>query len=380
MTKEYVKHNRAVTPENLQKYGKLANHDIHVPILVLYELGNIKDKNGIEVNIDKDFINETMRVSNEAIKIRHKSPFAKLKSIWSKAIDEVEAIPIIKNHDTADVDGLVGHTKGLFYTDIVEDKLALLIMGIIKDPQAKMKVDDDLLRNTSMGSRADGSIKEISFVINEAVPHGGLVMSELTQNAQLQTTQELQLAEDIPTLQLQLSEFEQTIIPNHLILSRLIKNGKLAPYKYDTLITSNNREALELLEHSAECVNLGIIYGTNKSPQSLQLSELKTANQKIDDIISNWKQKNGGITPAPHTEIIQQNGQNFAETRQKELKHILELAQYSPELAAKYIKCELGEDVDNSKYRDTLLTEYLSNVTTIKTKLKELQLGEINND
>lgn len=380
MSKEYVQHNRPLTSEQAITYGKLATHDIHVPILVLYELGKIPDKNGTIVDIDKDFINETMRISNKYIKDAHSSIFNKFKSSWTESIDNYEVVPLIKNHDTGDVDGTVGYTRGLFYTEEVTDEkgnkiLALYVKGVITDPEAKKKVENGILKNVSIGTRPTGSIKEISFVVNPAVPHAGLVMSEpdqentIPENNQIQLTEkEIQLTEEIKGLQLEEALYEHTIIPNHLILSNLIKKGKLPPPMYEKLINTTNREALELMEEVLPYRDLGIMFGTTREPEKIDLGEAK-----IKQIASDWNKRIGKDSIEP--EMIRQTP-NTEESRKRELKHILELAEHSPDIAAKYIKYELGEEVEDSKYKDTLLTEYLDKLAHTKTKLKQLQLGE----
>jgi hypothetical protein len=387
----YVKHDREVTSDQLQKYGKFATHDIHVPVLLLYELGNIQDKNGTPVNIDADFLNDTLEKTNAWIKKRYMSPFAKLKSFWSKPLENVEVIPIIKNHDTSNVDDTVGHLKGLLRIESIDGIQSLIADAVIKDPDAKEKINGDLLRNTSVGIREDGSIKEVSFVINEAAPHGGLMMSEKetkknkkkkAKNSAIvnnSKNKELEFAEKMNSLQFEERQLEEVIIPNHMILSRMIKTGKIPPWKYEKLITEPNRGLLEMMETSLPSIDLGLMIGTQRHPEKVDASEMM-----INNIIAKY-QKNNDVAKQSQTEIPRQQieiinqAQSFEETRIKELKHLLELAEHSPEILSKYLKIELGEpqSTEDCELKDTQLAEYIQKSKDIKNQLKQLQLGEI---
>jgi hypothetical protein len=382
MTIKYVKHDRPVTAKQIEDYGKLATHDIHVPILVLYPIGKIKDKNGIEADIDEDFIKQTMKVSNDEIRKKFDSPFAKVKSFIANAIGDYECIPLIKNHNTGDVDNHVGHTKGLFYTEKIDGQTCLLVNGVFKDIEAKSKIDGGLFRHVSMGTRPDGSIKEISLVSNEAIPHAGLMMSD-TEVKPTKTLKELELAEQINGLQFEEALYENTIIPNHMILSRMIKTGKIVPWGYEEHIKTSTQAELLKMERTIPAHDLGLMLGTNRDLEYV-LDEEVQAEFEVNKIINQYQKKTGKVNknakplpelPQKHIEMIKQ-GHSFEEKREKELKHILELAEHSPEIAAKYIKCELGETTDDPKYKDILLMEYIGKLKDTKSKLKTLQLGD----
>lgn len=387
MAIQYVKHDREVTTNELNTHGKFATHDIHVPILLAYELGTVPDSNGKITQVNRDFLEATMRATNNWIKKRHSSPFAKLKSFWNRELTEVEAIPIIKDHNKGNVDGTVGHTKGLLRIEEIDGIASLIVDAVIKDPEAKQKINGDIFRNTSLGTREDGSIREISFVINEAIPHGGLLMSEKDTNVKLDTSPEKKLLfAEFAELEKEFKELDEVIIPNHLVLSRLIKTGKIAPWKYDELITTRNREALQFMESSLPSVDLGIMYGTQRQPE-----QVDPADMLINKITSDYQSKNKPekkakketITEQPlnkrTVEIINQT-RSFEEQRTKELKHILELAEHSPAILEKYLKIELGEpqSADDCVSKDILLSEYIAKSKDIKTKLNQLtiELGE----
>jgi hypothetical protein len=385
LSAEYVKHSREVTTEQMQKYGKLATHDLHVPILLLYEAGKINDKNGTEVNINEEFIKHTQQATNQWIKKRHGNIFAKFKSWWNKSIDEVEAIPIIKNHNTEDVDNTVGHLKGFLYLEEIEGKLALKGLGVIKDPEAKQHIVNDKYRNTSIGTRQDGSIKEVSFVINEALAHGGLEMSEKITKKKIPPKIEapkvskkaMLLQEEISDLQLEERMLKDTVIPNHMILSRMIKRGSIEPWKYEDLIHQDTKN-LQLMEHSLPKTNIGVMYGTMKHP-----TKVDPTDKVIQDVVSKFKKpdkKNKtelSELSKDTIEIIQQ-GHTFEEARTQELKHLKELAEYSPEIVKNYIAIELGEDIEVKTYDDKYLNEYIEKSNQIAQKINALniQLGE----
>lgn len=392
MALEYIKHSRPINSHDMSKYGKLADHDIVVPCLLLYELGIIYDKNGTEVNIDKNFIKETQEITNNWIKKRHLLPFAKFITQWKKPLEEINAIPVIKNHKTDEVENMVGHSEGLLYTEEIDGTLSLFAKVVIRDIEAKKDVENGLLRAISIGTRPEGSIKEISFVINEAAPLCGLMFSEpsfkpkqkidvpenVIKNPEKNASISLELSEEISALELAESELEHTIIPNHISLTRMIKTGKIYPYNYDNLIRQSP-QVLQLMEQNTPSRDLGIMFGTNRPPEYIDSAEL--AEAEFEKKVAKAK-KNLGIEDvkkeSPKSfELIRQN-QNIEEIRTKELKHILELAEHSPEVAAKYIRYELGENVENPKYKDTLLTEYLGQLREIKSKLKSIQLGENN--
>ncbi len=389
MSKQYVKHDREVTTEQLQKYGKYATHDIHVPILLLYPVGNISDAKGTMVKIDDDFMKCTMKATNSAIKKRHNSVLAKAKSFFTNDVNDYEIIPILKNHNTSDVDGVVGHTKGLAYLSEISGVACLLIDSVIKDPETISKIEGDLFRNTSLGTRADGSIKEISIVSNEALAHGGFLMSEpeITpiienepENIPTVSKQELLLAEEINELKLQEHTLENITIPNHIILSRMIKNGKIEPWKYDNLI-QKLPEIVQLMEQSLPSNKLGIMYGTKRTPQKMDVSDTV-----ISEIISTYQKTTGKTDKKTKETEVRENSfikqsHSFEEVRQKELKHILELAEYSPEIARNYISYELGEEINPPVSNDKYLSEYIQQSKDIKSKLNnlEIQLGEFKN-
>ena len=263
-----------------------------------------------------------------------------------------------------------------------------MINAIIKDPETKRKIDGDIFRHTSLGTRADGSIKEISIVSNEALPHGGFVMSEpdlqntikTSDNEQLNISKkQLLLSEQINELKLQEHNINTITIPNHIVLSNMIKKGKIEPYKYDELI-NQNPQIVELMEKSLPSNNLGIMLGTIKQPEKIDISD-KLINETINKYNAKHnpeKLKKPTVEQSKHIEGVKQNMYSFEEIRKNELKHILELAEYSPEIMVKYIAHELGEKVQVNMCNDKYLSEYINKANQLKSKIinLEIQLGE----
>jgi len=373
---QYIKHNRTVTDFDIERYGEqLATHDMLIEGLILYELGKIPESKGIDIN--KQFVIDTMEATNNWIKKRHLLPFAKNLTQWNKPVEEVNSIPIIMNHKTDEVENEVGKIKGLLYVKEVKGIASLFAEELITDLEAKKAIQDGRLRSQSMGTRGDKSIKEVSFVINEAAPLCGLMLSENDANkpqpALTLTEQELQLTEELRGLRLAEREIEDVIIPNHIILSRMIKSGKIYPFAYEKLIRTNNKETLQLMEYSLPSKDLGLMLGTEKQPQKMPVDNLQKT-------IADAKKKHGIQNEIKLTEdiIVQDKPINNEQDRIKELKHILELSELNPALATQYVKCELGEVVDEQKYKDIQLSEYTESLKSIKQKISNvtLTLGE----
>lgn len=398
----YVKHNRNAKPEEVQKYGKIATHDIESPLLLMYENGDVTDKNGTKIKADKAFINYTLKQTNKKIRERITSPFQKMKSYISSSESDIEHIPIIKNHKTDDWDGIVGYSKGLAYTDTVETDdgkkiLALFIKQRIYKMEGKVDFESTLLRGVSPGIRADGSIKEISYVINPCFVEAGAIFSEEANNevipsvkdVELSETQ-LQMMEEITSLEFRERELNEVIIPNHIILSKLIRSGRIAPFQYESLINNPNTEALELMEKSTFSRDLGLMIGIGKHPVKSQSLEKNV----IDQVLDMHKKNNPNFVATSEKENkdkkienyiaekdnLISNSASFPEIMNEKLKNILELCEYSPDIAKKYIKVELGEEVKEPDFDDKYLKQFIDESKKVKERLNSLkiELGEPN--
>lgn len=420
MALEYIKHNREVTSHDLNKYGKIADHDLLIPCLLLYELGEISDKNGKIVDVNRDFIISVLNATNEFIIKRSQSPYAQDNQQWGKPLNEVNAIPIIKNHDTQAVEDQAGYSEGLLYTEEKNGILGLWVKTRIIKLEDKRDVLAGLLRAVSIGTRGDGSVKEVSFVSNEAAPICGLQFSEPTnfrskvksfitgerkaltvhlpdsglkftmpaiEMAEDNKKPELELSEQIKNLQLAESNYENKVIPNHVLICKMIKAGKIKNYDYERLI-NKDISILELMDSVTVGNNYLKMRGTSKQTEYVDPNavkdKIKTAEVQFQEKIA-AAQKKLGIKPdqveAQKAELALESGlnqmirQNYPHElqRQEELKYILELSESSPKYARAYIQCELGEEVENPKYSDTLLSEYIAELKKIKTKLNEIQ-------
>jgi hypothetical protein len=173
-----VKHDRPVTKEMEKQYGELATHDIVVPCLLFFENGPTTDASGKEVEIDKEFIDKVLVATNQMIMGKKQSFVKKMIKKLTKSVEEIRVIPLIKDHDTSQVDNIVGHTEGLLYAQEIEGNYCLLANVAIEDPKTKEAVYNGLLRQTSAGVRLPShEIYEISFVVKEALPDAGLLFS-----------------------------------------------------------------------------------------------------------------------------------------------------------------------------------------------------------
>ena len=119
------------------------------------------------------------------------------------------------------------------------------------------------------------------------------------------------------------------------------------------------------------------MYGTQKHPQTIDQTE-----KIINDIVAKRKPEKGKIKLNEQHEGLIVQEQSFEVLRKKELSHIFELQQHSPEIAKKYIAYELGEEVDPPQYNDKYLSEYIEQSKAIKQQLNQLQiqLGECSNE
>jgi hypothetical protein len=385
MDYKLIPHNRKVTSDMIAKYGDFATHDIEVEAIILEENGKTLDKNGNEANIDKKFISNAEKSTNDWIIANKNNILQKLKSFWKKPINDVLSIPVIKDHKADHVDGTVGYVKGLVYAKEKSDKFILLCKILILDLEAKVKVESKLYNRLSVGIREDGSIREVSFVVNPALPSCGLLMSEnkvinktLKKNTIIQNEpitypvddNYLALSEELRINNAKYTKLVEKIIPNHIMLSSMIKNGQIEPYKYDNLINKDT-----------DTINL--LYTTlpqNDIFKMISLSApalVEQTDRELNEFIKKYKKdtKEEKVVQMPQ---VMQNNVNLKESRDKELKHILELSKVDFALAEQYINIELGNTTNKTVDNDIYLSEYMKEAETIKEKVNTLtlQLGE----
>lgn len=390
---KYVKHDRDIPNEvKLQNEViggiNLATHDIHGSMLVAYEIEGIsKDKIGTQFEMNEELINKALTASNEDIKKRFFPVHKHITTFFKGGIDEAEMLPIILNHKIDSVENTVGRTKGLFYTKIIKGTKCLMINVVIKDLEAKKKIIAGLYRGISATIRRDGSVSDISFVISPALPDACFMLSEQDSNSininpLSLSEEEIQLSEEVMGLQLSEQEFTNVIIPNHLLITKMIKDGKIKPSAYDKLIKSTHT-TLQLMDQCAVKNDLSAMYGIGRHPEKIDKDKkiaLDAINKASKEINQLDKKNNKNITkhqqdikPEQELEMIQLG--SFEDNRKKELKLILELSEYDVETTKKYIKYELGiqEAIDNNINYDINLAEYINKSKLIKSRLDQIK-------
>jgi len=376
-----IKHNRDIIPKDLQDYGELAKHDLMITILLAYELGTIPDANGTKVHVSQEWMESTMKKTNKYIKNHVNGVFAQAKS-YLNSYKEALVIPLSFDHQSSAKHNS-GFSTGLLWTEYYNNELGLFVNAVVRDNETKAKIQQGLIRSTSLGTRADGSIKEISYVQNPAIPHGGILMSENKQSQVYLSENCIKLQEEINFLELQ--EYEvQNNIKNHFLYLEMLKNGKIRPLAYKEFV---NREYSENKNRNAELVahDIGVVFGNTIQPTILkneQLSQLEQASK----VIQEWKNqqtlnpKSGDVS---HNISCAENNSVFIiEQHYKSLlTEIKDLSNHCPDLVSDLIKTELGENkFINPDDKD--LQEYYIQLQKIKTKKQSLtiQLQELSNE
>lgn len=391
----YEKHDRSVTDFQIKQYGRIADHDIVVPCLLFYDgQGEVADKNGTITKIDKKFIDKILESTNEYTKKLHIMPYVKHISNWSKPIDEVNATSLIMNHKIDEVENTVGSTVGLLYIDDefihpeTQDTLySLFVDVVIKDIAAKQAVESGLLRATSARVQPPSNrLIELSFVVDPALPLSGLMFSseiDTTMHA-ANITHDLTIncassnSQEIKALEFSAYELEHKTIPNHNIAVQLIKNGKMLPHMYSNAI-KQERATLEFMAQAIPFNDVTRIFGTAREPEKIDktvfegqrtINEYKAEQNKKHPKQSNIQTQE--VKPE-FVEMIKQHT-SYQEERNKELKHILQLAEQSDVMLKDYLKINLGESVKReSEKPDPSLKEYLSELKSINTKINKLK-------
>ncbi len=428
MTIKYVKHSREVTAHDKAKYGKLADHDIIVTNLLMYELGKIKDGNGTPVDVNEQFLDSLLEKTNAFIKKRASNPYAKyipnqFGEDGKAPLDKVQVIPVTKDHEPDQVDKQIGYSYGLVRKEKLEGKSAILMDFLITDPKAKKKIESGLLRSTSLGTREDGSIKEISFVSNEAgalcgllfsenepfmhvkkasmvkklvggkdtmvmrCPKSGLVLpeesAEETKQFSEQEKKELQFKEQLAELKFQEKNLTENVIPKHMIVSKLIKNYQLFPFQREEAM-EQSIGLLQFIEKSVPAQDITQMFSINRPLQKINTSNINLQSDidKLKHKFNELDQKKSGKskkqtepekTEPAHNPVTIDPALQFEEARKQELKHILQLSEPNS-LTSKYIKHELGEVVEDPRYKDKLIEQYLKDLANVRERKNQLIL------
>jgi hypothetical protein len=368
---QQIKHNRKILPKD-EEYGEVATYDILATCICAYELKEILDANGKKVVMDKKWLKRIEESTNNFIETRVNSKFKKVKSFLQNK-DNSLIIPLSFDHESS-AKHVVGFTQGLSWIEEFEGKDTLFINVLAIDNETKAKINDGLLRHTSIGIRPDGSIKEISFVQNPALPDGGIILSE-NKIENLLSEQELELQEQISTLEFQETQLSEFTIPNHIIFLRMLKNGKIRPTAYNEFITKHPEDNM-FMEKMSPVQDLGIIYGSSLQP-TMVLDEHKEKVIEYAEQFLGWRnKKKKKLTTEEIKEDIQLQYRepDIALHYKNILKEIKDLNKVCPQLVDDVIATELGENKNQNLPNDNELNEYLAQLEEIKTKKQNLTI------
>lgn len=377
-----VKHNRDIIPKDSRDYGHLAEHDLLVTLVIGYVNGPTVDANGTKLAVTEEWLKFTAKKSNSFIRQKLQGPFAKAKSYLTTDLD-AEVVPISFDHQSS-AKHVSGYTKGLFVLKDHDGELGLFVNALIKDNDTKSKLLNGLIREVSLGTRGDGSIKEISFVQNAALGSAGVLMSEDNHNQLIQLSEKgIELQSEINFLELQEDEVHNNI-KNHVLFCEMLKNGKIRPNFYEDFI---GREYSENKNRNAELVahDIGIVFGNTIQPTILrneQLSQIEQASQVIQEW-RNQQESNPKSGDVSHNISCAENSSvSIVEQHYKSLlTEIKDLSNHCPDLVSDLIKTELGENkFINPDDQD--LQKYYIKLQEIKTKKQSLiiQLQELSNE
>lgn len=369
-----VKHNREIIPKDKDAYGSLADHDLIATCILAYDTGKIPDANGKIVSVNQEWMEHTKDRTNLYLKNHVDHAMAETKS-WLKNYEEAEIIPLSFDHESSAKHNS-GFNHGLIWSEKYKGLHTLLVNVIIKDNEVKSKINQGLIRSTSLGTRGDGSIREISFVQNPAIPHGGLIMSENQNNNNINLSeQELELQEQISELEFQETQLSEFTIPNHIIFLRMLKNGKIRPTAYNEFITKHPEDNI-FMEKMSPVQDLGIIYGSSLQP-TMVLDEHKEKVIEYAEQFLGWrnrKKKNSKTEEIKEDTQLQYREPDIALHYKNILKEIKDLNKVCPQLVDDVIATELGENVNQNLPNDNELNEYLAQLEEIKTKKQNLTI------
>lgn len=406
--RQFIPHGKYMPQSMIDQYGDYATHHIRVPILLAYDGQEkpIYGKEGVIKKLDKTFIDQMLKDTNKSIDLKHKNIFSKTISRLKGNIEDALVIPIIKDHDTDSVDGVVGHSIGLLYTAVVHDRYGLYVDALIQDIDAKMKVELGIWQPTSFGSLGY-DIKEISFVVREAIPNCGTMMGENIENIESLSSEvidpvytkdpELDKMSELNQLKMAEARLENILIPNTKIARRMVQNGQILPFKAKELIESSTPEILLMMEKCMPVHKLNIISGIGKDPSELQTSPVRSEQVLKMSEISKYAKKSSkemakktntqikeNVNDLEHTkqilqqEMIDYNYQTKSEKTQI-LEDILQMCEQNPEYIKDYVEFELGinkNQVDN-EHNSPSLQSALAVLEGIR-KQKKILMGEKN--
>jgi hypothetical protein len=361
MAIKYVPHNRQVSQNQIDTYGKLATHDIETEAPLLATGMTVPDVTGKLVEVDEKLLRAIKDGTNAWIRERYDNPLIKARSYVLSGLDNNEFISVIKDHEQK-IDNKIGTNKGLFYIRKIEGIPTLMSKLLITSLSAKSAIDGvdgkNLISNLSIKS-INNVIKEISAVVREGAPGAGLLLSE-PENAP-------EKPNEILNLEFKLAELD-TSIEKHTIVAHMIKTGKVIPADYDELMLSET-SVLEQINRCTVARDLGLTLGTSRLPQPIRETDMDKLNKYLES---------QGEKPLTADEAIQYTAPSTLqlEERDAELNRVLELMRSNPAHAEKYLQFELGEKYTEKYLPDNTLKKLINKRKELSNQILILQERE----
>ena len=380
--------------ELTKQYGEdIANNDYEVEVIALYP-DVVADKNGRVVKIDKASMQKVVEANNQAIDKKINHPLSKLKRGFKNiTADTMDYVPVIKNHNTGDVDLVTGYTRGKFELTESDGMPLLVLKAIISDDETKYKISKGLIKNVSVGIRKDWTLKEMSWVTNPALEHASLLSENENLDVAFNTSENKALFAQFSENSCELSELSERIDEtnarieqvqielaeidkDHHIedkLDYLVRCGKILPRSVDYVKTkvinlseSDAMDVLSAFELSTPANMFGVTHNRNFNFQELgdilmtkESSEFASA---ITALNSKYNKKHKTTTELSSSEKVIQFGEGVVpksklpvdtskvslsqEEYRAKLKEHKELSEKDPDKAKKWLSKELGEDED----------------------------------
>ena len=375
-----------------KKFGEeIAHNDFEVEFIALYP-DVVADKNGRVVKIDKPSMERIVDANNKAIDTKINHPINKIKRGFRSVTPEtLDYVPIIKNHNTGDVDLVTGYSRGKFQLSEVDGSPLLTMRALITDDETKYKIKKGLIKNVSVGIRKDWTLKEVSFVTNPALEHASLLSENENLDVAFNTSENKTLFaqfsenscelselseridetnERIEQVQIELAEIDKE---HHIEdkLDYLVRCGKILPRSVDYVKTkvinlseSDAMDVLSAFELSTPGNMFGVTHNRNFNFQELgdilmtkESSEFASA---ITALNSKYNKKHKATTELSSNDKVIQFGEGAVpkdklpadtskvslsqEEYRAKLKEHKELSEKDPDKAKKWLSKELGED------------------------------------
>lgn len=316
------------TPEQKSELIKhyhtdIVDNDILADLVILYPHVAV-DKDGKNITIDDEEMNNVVNATNFALDDKLKRPLNKLRTwIDGKNPDNVDFVPVIKDHEDK-ADNKVGYSRGYLEHEIIGDIPCVVTKVLISDLDAKKKIKEGLLSGVSVGIRENYTLKEISFVNNPALPDAGLLSEpaginnkQLIDNSvakqfidmQPMMAQLSEINKNVMSTQKELKETENKLKRNRLMytvergLYKLLKEGKVLPrdfedhrYNFAKLETAEQvRSTLNILTQTRPLYQLGETHNRNADfnilGEALMSDNFEIVSANIDKAIQKLNKK-----------------------------------------------------------------------------------------